>query len=159
MVSINKHSWIPVDIFITYSPTVRLGPVIALTGAFPWEFHGYITLSLFKFSYDSIWPYIIGNRPSAGVPWPSSSSADCQWLSNTYNGLSPNWEILGACSHVQGEYLQMMTVIMVIVMAPFQDTPRILSFSHDGSSLSQKLLLGATLLVSLFYDHIESQSN
>lgn len=68
MVSINKHTWIPVDIFITYSPIVRLGPVIALMGAFSRDFHGYITLCLFKFSYDSIRPHIIGNRPSAGVP-------------------------------------------------------------------------------------------
>ena len=158
MVSINKHSWIPVDIF-TYSPIVRLGPGIALMGAFPREFHGYITLSLFKFLYDSIRPHIIGNRPSAGVPWSSSNPLDCQWLSNTYNGLSPNWDILTACSNDQGKCLQIMTLIIIIVMAPFQDTPRILLFSHDGSSLSQKLLLGATFLGSLFYDHIESQSN
>ena len=83
MVSTNKHSWIPIDIFVTYSPIVRLGLVIALMGALvrvvgylsllswglsPWEFHGCITLSLSKFSYDSIRPYIIGSRPSAGVP-------------------------------------------------------------------------------------------
>ena len=35
MVSTNKHSWIPIDIFLTYSPIVRLGLVIALMGAFP----------------------------------------------------------------------------------------------------------------------------
>lgn len=42
---------------------------------------------------------------------------------------------------------------------PFQDTPGILLSSHDRSSLSRKLLLAATFLVSPFYDHIESQSN
>ena len=73
-------------------------------------------------------------------------------VSVIYNGLLPNWDLLRACTNDHGKYLQIiMTLIVIMIMALFQDIAGILLLSHDSSSLLGRMLFGATFLIFPFY--------
>ena len=134
--------------FITFCPVVWDKDLLLLSWELcplraPWVYN-----SLFQFP--STFGFIC-KRPSARVPWPFIHSTDCQCcllpcMASPRSEISPNWDpsVMTRANTCKCSWLWFDD-------HHFQDTIRILFYSHASCSLSVRVLFGAVLLISPFY--------